>query len=231
MTAAGCGHRRCGNSGIFDYAQVWVITYISLEVGMRKINAPIVITLVSTFMTSQIQAAATVLDQQAPAADPVAFTFALGGESGQVLYQSLTVGLNGRLAELRLPIGCESGEVILQVFDANSEGLPIAGADARLTRRFAADSFPEVVSTEFQSLRLGGRVGVSAGEQIVIVLSNPTGSCGIAYGVNGDGYTGGTGHADDTTDTAPPVPLNLSPGSPDDLPFQTWVRLTGPRSA
>ncbi len=181
-------------------------------------------------LVAQVQAAPPVPDQEAPAADPIPFTFALGGGSGQVLFQSLTVGLNGRLAELRLPIGCASGEVILEIFNANPSGLPVAGERPRLRRRFAADMFPEVVSGDFQSLPLGGRVGVTPGERIVIVLSNPTGSCGIAAGVAGNGYLGGTGHADDTTDIFPPVPLNLSPTNPDDLPFQTLMRLTGRRA-
>ncbi len=189
--------------------------------------------LVSLFFwhANQVLAAAPVLDQEAAVADPIPFTFALGGAgSRQVLYQSLTVGLNGRLVELRLPIGCGSGEVILEIFNADANGLPVAGESPRLTRRYAANLFPDVVSEEFQPLPLGGRVGVTAGERIVIVLSNPTGSCGIAAGVPGDVYLGGTGHADDTTNIFPPVPLNLSPTNPDDLPFQTFVRRTGGRT-
>ncbi len=168
------------------------------------------------------------MDQEALPEDPIPFTYALN--SGQVLYQSLTVGLSGRLAQLRLPIGCESGTVIVEIFNADSDGLPVAGERPRLTRRYRADFFPEVVPLDFQALPLGGRVGVTAGNRIVIVLSNPTGSCGIAFGVPGDAYFGGTGHADDTTDVFPPVPLNISAGMGDDLPFQTFVRLTGPGS-
>ena len=58
-------------------------------------------------LAAHVQAAPPVLDQESPVADPIPFTWALDGPSGQVLYQSLTVGLRGRLAELRLPIGCE----------------------------------------------------------------------------------------------------------------------------
>jgi len=144
------------------------------------------------------------------------------------LYQSLTPGLDGRLAELHLPIGCESGEVVLEVFDAGADGLPATGATPRLRRSYAADLFPSVVTVDFQTLPLGGRVGVTAGEYIVFVLSNPTGSCGVAAGMPGDTYLGGTGYGDDTTDPYGPVPLNLSPGFGDDLPFRTWVRLTPP---
>lgn len=186
------------------------------------------VSLLSLGLSSQSQGAAPVPDQFSPPENPIPFTYAVGGPSAQVLYQSLTVGLGGRLAELRLPIGCESGQVILEIFDADSNGLPIPESSARLTRRYRADFFPVEVFIDFQTLPLGGRVSVNPGDRIVIVLSNPTGSCGIAAGQNGDGYLAGTGHGDDTTNPFPPVPLNISPGGGDDLPFQTLVRLTGP---
>ena len=192
---------------------------------MKKICAPLTHVSVLLLLATQAKAAPPVLDQQAPADPSGAFTYALGGPSAQVLYQSLTVGLSGRFAELHLPIGCESGEVILEVFNADTSGLPVAGESPRLTRRFRADLFPTIVSADFQVLPLGGRVGITAGDRIVLVLSNPTGSCGIQAGVPGDPYLGGTGHAEDTINTSP-VPLSLS--GTDDLPFQTFVRLTGP---
>ena len=194
----------------------------------NKKHASIFATLLFALLGNYSQAAPPVVDQSAPAADPIPFTFALGGLSGQVLYQSFTVGLGGRLAEIRLPIGCADGEVIVEIFDADPVGLPVAGASPRLTRRFAANLFPTAVTTDFEPLPLGGRVGVTPGDRLVLVLSNPSGSCGIAAGVPGDAYLGGTGHAEDTTNPFPPVPLNISPTNPDDLPFQTLVRTTGP---
>jgi hypothetical protein len=194
----------------------------------KNILSLLIIPIVFCF-SLQVQAAPPILDQEAPVADPIPFTLALGGAgSRQVLYQSLTVSLTGRLAELRLPIGCASGEVIVEIFNANPDGLPVAGERPRLTRRFPADTFPDIVTVDYQPLPLGGRVGVTAGERIVIVLSNPTGSCGVAAGEAGDGYLGGTGHADDTTNIFPPVPMSLS--GFDDMPFQTLVRLTGRRA-
>lgn len=172
-------------------------------------------------------AAAPVVDQTSPVADPIPFTWALGGPSEQMLYQSVTVGIDGRLGELRLPIGCESGRVILEVYTADaSTGLPAAGAVPRLTRSYPANFFPEIVTVDFQTLPLGGRAAVTAGETIVFALSNPTGSCGIAWGVAGDGYTDGTGHAADSVNGFVPVPLSLS--GTDDLPFVTVVRRPGP---
>ncbi len=180
-------------------------------------------TIAALFSTSAF-AAPPVLDQSSPADPNAAVTFAVGGPSVQVLSQTLTVGLSGRLAEVRVPIGCESGRVILQITDVDTLGLP--GSSVLAERRYPANFFPEVVTADFQSLPLGGRVGVTAGDRIAIVLSNPTGSCGVQPGPLGNPYTGGTGWADDTTDPFPPVPLSLGTNRAD-LPFQTFVRVTG----
>jgi hypothetical protein len=178
---------------------------------------------ICALMAAPVFAAAPVLDQSAPV-DPVApTTWALSPT--QNLIQSFTVGLHGRLAELDLPIGCASGEVILEIYDALPSGLPDTTA-LRLRRSYAANLFPLIVSAEFQPLPLGGRVGVNPGDRLTLVLSNPTGSCGIQFGIAGDPYLGGTGIADDPTDSYPGAPLILS--GTDDLPFQMFVRLTGP---
>lgn len=166
------------------------------------------------------------VDQSSPVADPIQFTWALGGIYNQVLYQSLTVGGNGRLHELRLPIGCASGEINLEIYTADpSTGLPAAGSP-RLSRTYPATDFPEVVTGDLYSLPLSPRYGVTAGDVIVFVLSNPTGSCGIAWSNLGDPYIGGTGNAEDTVNGVP-VPLSLS--STDDLPFEFVTIRSGPR--
>ncbi len=188
-------------------------------------------TIAALFSTSAF-AAPPVLDQSSPADPSATFTYAVGGPSVQVLSQTLTVGLSGRLAEVRVPIGCESGQVILQITDVDtSTGVPggLPGSSVLAERRYRANLFPEVVTADFQSLSLGGRVGVTVGDRIAIVLSNPTGSCGVQPGpagpVVGDPYAGGTGWAEDTINVSP-VPLSTGTGT-DDLPFQTFVRLTG----
>ena len=169
------------------------------------------------------------VDQSAPAADPVQFTMALGGPgAGQVLYQSLTVGVDGRLRELRLPIGCASGTVNLEIFPADpTTDLPLAGASAIVSQSYPYDFFPEVVSLDYQPLPLGARTGVTAGDYIVIVLSNPTGSCGIAFGVAGDAYAGGTAQANDLDSPDGPSPWSSS--GFDDMPFQFVTIRTGSR--
>ena len=183
--------------------------------------------LIAAFVAStSLFAAAPVLDQSAPADPTASFTWALGGSSNQLLAQTLTVGISGKLVEVRVPIGCGSGAVIVEIRDVDSStGEP--GTTVLARRRYRADFFPGVVTATFEPLRLGGRAGVTAGDRVAIVLSNPTGSCGVQPGPSGDPYAGGTGYSQD--DLAPGVwiRLNTGAGATDDLPFQSWVRASG----
>lgn len=181
----------------------------------------------SLLLLSGVVTAQPAVDQSSPVADPILRTWVLGGSSNQVLYQSLTAGVDGRLRELRLPIGCGSGEIILEIYTADtSTGLPAAGSSARLSRTYPATDFPVTVTGDLHSLTLSPRYGVTAGEVIVFVLSNPTGTCGIAESNAGDPYLGGTGNAKDTVNGVP-VPLSLS--GTDDLPFEFVTIRSGPR--
>lgn len=172
-------------------------------------------------------AAAPVLDQSAPADPAAALTWAVGGPSNQFLAQTLTVGLGGRLVEVRVPIGgCGGGTVIVEIRDVDpSTGEP--GTTVFVSRSYDADFFPGVVSTEFQPLRLGGRAGVSPGDRLAIVLSNPTGSCGVQMGPAGDPYAGGRGYSSDDLAPGTWIPISTGVGATDDVPFQTYVRVTG----
>jgi hypothetical protein len=168
-------------------------------------------------------AAAPMLDQSLDADVFSPITMAIGGPSGQVLAQTFTAAIGGRLAEIRLPIGCASGELILQVKDVAADGKP--GTAVLATRHYAADLFPTTVSGDFQSLPLGGRVGLTPGERIALVLSNPTGSCGVLPGIS-SGYADGDGWMLDLTYGW--QPLLISNSSVTDVGFQTFVRMTGP---
>lgn len=179
----------------------------------------------AALVSTAVFAAAPVLDQSAPADPGAPFTWALGGPTNQVLAQTVTVGIGGRLPEVRVPIGCSSGTVVAEIRDVDVTGEP--GTTVLVRRRYRADFFPVIVSATFQPLRLGGRVRVSVGDRVAIVLSNPTGSCGVQPGPSGDPYAGGTGFSSDDLDPGVWVPLNTGMGSTDDLPFQTYVRVTG----
>lgn len=170
-----------------------------------------------------VYAAAPVLDQINPGDPAATFTLAIGGPSSQTIAQTLTVGIEGRLTEIRVPVGCESGRLIAEIRDVNaSTGLP--GATIIASRAYRAAHFPELVSADLTAISFGGRVRVTPGQQIAFVLANPTGSCGILPGVPGDSYVNGAGW---TTDDVNPdwVPLSLS--GPDDFGFESYVRTSG----
>ena len=168
-------------------------------------------------------AAAPVLDQQNPGDPAATFTFAIGGPSAQTVAQTITVGLDGRLTEFRVPVGCASGRLIAEVRDVDaSSGQP--GATVIATRSYRSDHFPGIVSTDLTPISFGGRVRVTAGDQLALVLSNPTGSCGILPGLAGNPYPAGSGWAMDDVNTIW-VPLLLS--GTDDLGFESYVRRPG----
>ncbi len=168
-------------------------------------------------------AAAPVLDQQNPGDPAAAFTFAIGGPSAQTVAQTVTVGLDGRLTEFRVPVGCDSGRLIAEIRDVDaSSGQP--GATVIATRSYRSGHFAEIVSTDLTSISFGGRVRVMAGDQLALVLSNPTGSCGILPGAPGNPYPAGTGWAMDDVNTNW-VPLSLS--GTDDVGFESYVRRPG----
>ncbi len=178
-------------------------------------------TLLVLVFSGAMIAATLVVDQQAPpAVSPADFTFAVGGPHEQVLSQTVTAGVAGRLWQVNVPIGCENGTVILEIRDVDSSGQP--GPTLLYTRGYPASHFPGIVTDAFQPLRLIGHpVRFAAGDTFTISLSNPTGSCGLWPGPVGDPYPGGTGWAD--ADDGPIVPVSLGYGT-DDLPFQTIVR-------
>ena len=138
----------------------------------------------------------------------------------------MTVGIGGHLPEIQIPIGCASGTVVAEIRDVDAmTGEP--GSTVLVRRSYRADFFPTIVSAAFQPFRLGGRARVSTGDRIAIVLSNPTGSCGVQPGPSGDPYAAGSGFSSDDLDPGVWVPLNTGMGNTDDLPFQTFVRVTG----
>jgi hypothetical protein len=164
-------------------------------------------------------AAILVVDQSAPAADPpIPFTWAVGG--GQVLSQTVTAGVAGRLWEVRVPIGCAGGDVLLQIRDVTPAGLP--GPTVLYSRTFSGEDFPEVVTSEFRSFRLIGRpVRFAAGDRLTISLANETSTCGVWPGPLGSSYAGGGGWAEGDDGSV----VSLSVGTDrEDLPFMTIVQ-------
>lgn len=166
-------------------------------------------------------AATLVLDQLSPTAPaPAPFTWAVGGPVDQVLSQTVTAGVDGRLWSVRVPIGCESGELVLEIRDVDALGQP--GATVRFSRSYDASDYATPVTEAYRSFRIIGRpVRLAAGDTYAIVLSNPTGSCGVWPGLEGDPYPGGNGWAD--ANDGPIVPVSLGTGR-DDLPFHAVMQ-------
>jgi len=166
-------------------------------------------------------AAMLVLDQSSPTSPaPIPFTWAVGGPSEQVLSQTVTAGVDGRLWSVRVPIGCDGGELVLEIRDVDALGQP--GSTVRFSRSYDASDYATPVTDGFRSFRIIGRpVRLAAGDTFAIVLSNPTGSCGVWPGLEGDPYPGGTGWAD--ANDGPIVPLSLGTGR-DDLPFHAVMQ-------
>ena len=162
------------------------------------------------------------LDQQAPPEDPPGsgITTAVGGLYEQVVSQTVTVGIAGRLRAVEVPIGCGSGTLVLEIRDVNADGTP--GPTVLSSETYAATDFPAPVTEAFRRLRIRGMTArFDVGETFAISLGNIGGSCGIWRGPIGDPYSGGTGWTDATD--GPIVPLSLGTDR-DDMPFRTFVQ-------
>jgi hypothetical protein len=165
-------------------------------------------------------AAVRMIDQSSPPdAAPIPFTHAVGGPADQVISQTVTAGVDGRLWEVRVPIGCDSGALILEIRDLSVD---LPGPTVLYQREYRIRDFPTPVTDDFRTLRiLGPPVRLSAGDTYTISLSNPTGSCGIWPGPVGDPYPAGAGWAD--PNDGPIVPISLGTGR-DDIPFVTVMQ-------
>jgi hypothetical protein len=164
----------------------------------------------------------TGLDQQQATVDPSAGTNAIGGASQQILAQVVTNGRAGRLVEVRLPVGCSSGNLIVEIrYVSSTTGEPVGTAVSAET--VAGGTIPPPVPPPaFRRVRLSVPVWVGVGDRVAIVLSS-AGQCAIASGPVGDPYPGGHSWFD-ARPNAPHVWVRGNVGTGrDDLPFQTFV--------
>lgn len=175
--------------------------------------------------------AAEVVDQEQLVADPER-PLAIGGGSEQELAQTFTVGVTGFLTQVRLPVACSSGELVMEIRTVRSDGAPSSTVLAMV--RVPAASLPGPPGA-FQTVSVRPELAVSAGEVLAIVLRGTTDTrCSILAGPVEDLYSGGAFFFDSrpnppgwvgTKDR--PAPLGTSA----DLPFQTVVDDGGVGSA
>lgn len=164
-------------------------------------------------------ALALMTDQFSPVEQAPPFTIAVGGPHNQFVSQTVTVGVRGKLYAVSVPIGCGPGTLVLEIQGVNALDQPDGSVIRR--RTFDVTLLPGVVGPEYVELAVGGPRVFEIGDRFAIVLSNPTGSCGIRPGIDGDGYLGGTGWAD--ADDGPIVPLGLGTNR-EDMPFLTIMK-------
>jgi len=168
--------------------------------------------------------AVSVIDQQQPVIDASVAHIAVGGPSQQRLAQVVTTGRAGVLTEVRFPVVCQSGNLIVEVQGVTAN---VPNGVILASQSFPAASLPHSFSSPPSFTRLGFSTPASfgAGTQFAIVLRS-TGVCGVQEGPVGDPYPGGDAYFD-ALPNPPGVWVPLGPdGGRFDLPFQTLVGVT-----
>ena len=113
--------------------------------------------------------------------------YPIGGSFEFRLAQTITVGRQGYLAGVFVPIYCGSGTVSVEVRDVNGDwpGPNVIGGGGLPASAWAPGAWT------FIPLWSGNRL--SAGDRIAVVLSNDSGECDMIQTHTGVDYTGGKG--------------------------------------
>ena len=162
--------------------------------------------------------AAKFIDQMQPILDD-SLTLAIGGSSEQKLAQTITVGQDAILKGVYLPISCDTGKLKIEIRDVIG-GMP--GETILASKKISAMKFSHVASS-FRYFGLRGNLPLLTGDQISIVLSNSTGSCGIVKGAVGNSYDMGNGFFD-ALPNAPGWEPFFSVNAALDLAFMTVIK-------
>lgn len=117
----------------------------------------------------------------------VAGTFAVGGASQQRLAQTLVASNSGDLAGVFVPVACATGTLAVEIRDVAADGKP---GPAVLASQSVPAATMDVLPMRFTFVAFSAPLYVYGGNAYSIVLSNSTGSCGMAQGT-GDTYTDG----------------------------------------
>ena len=176
-----------------------------------------------TVATAQAQSPKKFIDQMQPLIDTTVGGLAIGGASHEKLAQTVTVGHDGHLRGVFLPIGCDSGQLIVEIRNVDASGAP--GTVILVRHSFPAEHV-ETIGPLFRYFKLGDDADLSfaSGSRFAIVLRNPTGSCGIFRSPTGDSYAGGAGYFDALPNAPGWIPFS-STETRVDLPFMTVMKL------
>lgn len=151
-------------------------------------------------------------------------TLAIGGSSRQQIAQTFTVGMTGDLGAIRMPIGCESGALDVELREAAPDGRPTG----RLIRRFSlpAATYPREVpdAPPLLDILFSPTVVVRSGDRLSVTLANPTGSCAVRRAAPGETYPRGDAYFISLPETTGWITLDAGgaiPSEPRDLIFET----------
>lgn len=187
-----------------------VITFFSMFIGL--VLHPLL-----------VSAATSVVDQQQPTIDSTIGALYVGGNSEQKLAQVVTAGESGSLVEVRLPVSCSSGNLVVEIQNVVQD---MPGGDVLTSQTFSGSGLPGFFPglVEFRSLGFATPVRLDAGERFAVVLTS-AGECAVYQGPVGDSYGGGEGYFDARPNPPGWVCICDHVGASFDLPFQTVVEL------
>ena len=174
------------------------------------------------------------LDQKQEGVLTDAPTLAIGGASKQQLSQSFQPGENGEMTAIALPIGCSSGDLVIEIHEPEGD-YPTGGLHQQTI--VPASELPNTPS-DFVFIELDTPMPVGHfDDRLAFVLKNETGSCGILAPVNGDPYAYGSAAFNALPNSGPPNHgwrrLNFGDyvNRPDDLAFRTYLKDDAPAHA
>ena len=166
--------------------------------------------------------AAPAIDQQQPVIDATVGGAAIGGFYQQKMAQVVTQGVTGSLTEVRFPVACGTGDLVVEIQGVEADrpnGVVLTSQT--IPGAMLPTFFPSPPT--LRALALSTPVSLSAGDRFAVVLTS-AGDCGIFQGPIGDSYAGGNAFFDSR-----PNPVGLwvcicdFAGDRFDLPFQTVV--------
>lgn len=165
--------------------------------------------------------AVLVVDQQQLGIE-TRFQFEIGLTHGYRIAQTVTAGMDGRLAQIQMPVTCSSGTLIVEITPLDGD---VPGTTVRSRADVGAALLPVVTPLVFRSFDLDRPVVMSAGERFAIVLRNETGDCHVGMADTLNPYSRG-----DSFFTFHDPPLWSHTGGfldPFDTAFKTLIEVGG----